>query len=158
MLGWVKSSSQLGWSCGSGPVVIVSMLAQEICRFDLIIQQWLNSESCLVFFGYTGLYFCLSSPCRELTLEQPKHSTVPSNGGGKQLRSWRQGRTAASFRSSYLPLLSFVLSQDELVTGCFTDLHHLIRTLGQALRTKLASAADLLSLQALNLQDMPRHQ
>lgn len=60
MLGWVKASSQLGWSCRSGPVVIVSMLAQEIWKLDLIIQQWLNSESCLVFFRYTETQDCIS--------------------------------------------------------------------------------------------------
>lgn len=33
----------------------------------------------------------------------------------------------------------FVLSQDDSITGYFIYLHHLIRTLGQALRARLAA-------------------
>lgn len=59
--GWkLVPSCVLGWSCGSGPVVTVSMLTQEIWKFDLIIQQWLNSESCIVFFRYMETQGCIS--------------------------------------------------------------------------------------------------
>lgn len=59
--GWKPlPSCVLGWSWGFGPGKTVSMLTQEIWKLDLIIQQWLNSESCLVIFRYTETQGCIS--------------------------------------------------------------------------------------------------